>query len=167
MQNVRWMPKTYRLRLTDQLGNRFAVVDDGRGAAIEVLDQRVRGIDAQVMVDRGQEIARAAATVDGVFASFVRRADESTGLDAATGPQVREGAWPMVSSRLLGAGGGTRVANARARLIIDQRRATEFAGDHRPALACPSRVRRCLRSALIPPGHKLPRGIASRRRRDD
>jgi hypothetical protein len=45
-------------------------------------------VDAQVMVERGEEIAWAADTVDGMFAALIRGADKSARGDAAARPDI-------------------------------------------------------------------------------
>ena len=74
--------------LAHQFGNWFPVLNDTRGAAVEVFDKDVGRIDAQVMVDRCQKITGAADAFDGVFAAFIGGSDKASGFDAAAGPDV-------------------------------------------------------------------------------
>ena len=53
-----------------------------------------------MMIDRRKEITGAAGAFDDIFAALIRRADDASGLDAAPGPNIGEGARPMVASGL-------------------------------------------------------------------
>jgi hypothetical protein len=66
---------------------------------------KTAAIDAEVVVNRGEEVAGVAGALDHVFAAFVAGADDAAGLDAATGPDVGEGARPVIAARLQRAGG--------------------------------------------------------------
>ena len=71
-----------------QFRNRFSVLDDPCWAAVEIFDKDVGRIDAQVVVDGCQKIARAADSFDGIFAAFVRGTNEPSCFDAAARPDV-------------------------------------------------------------------------------
>src|SRR5581483_8688052 len=92
--------------------------------------ERVGIIDPQVMVDRRQKVAGAADPFDGVFSAPVSGADKTTRRNAASRPDVREAARPVVTTRLSCTGGGTRIAGPGAGGIADLRRAAKFARDH-------------------------------------
>lgn len=71
-----------------------------RGPAGEVVDRGVLPVNAEVVVECGEEIAGADRTLGGVFAALVARADDAATGDAAAGPEVREDARPVVTARL-------------------------------------------------------------------
>ena len=71
-----------------ELWDRAAIVHDVDGAAVEVVESGLGGIDAEVLVDGGEEIMRAARALDDVFTAFVRGPDDAAGLDATTGPEI-------------------------------------------------------------------------------
>ncbi len=123
-------PVLARTTLGDQLGDGFAVVDDGSGPTIEIFDGDLVVFDAEVLINRCQKIAGTVPMGDGILAEFIGGTDELAALYAAAGPDVGEGARPVIASGLLGAGGRAGVADAGAGLVIDLRRAAEFAGDH-------------------------------------
>src|SRR5690606_30368738 len=112
----------------DQFGDRAPVVDDRRGAAVEGVDEDLGRVDAQVLVDRREEVARRADALDRVFSLFVGRTDDAAGLDAAAGPDVGEGPRPVVAAGLFGARRCAGVAGAGAGLVIDLGGTTELAG---------------------------------------
>ena len=64
------------------------IVDQRRWSAVKVFDKDFRGIDSQMVVDRGQEVIRSADTVDGIFPFAVCCSDESTGFNPAACPDV-------------------------------------------------------------------------------
>ena len=64
------------------------MVDDGCWSAVKVFDENFRRVDAQMVVNRGQEVARATDPFDRILAQFVRAANETTCFDTATGPDV-------------------------------------------------------------------------------
>ena len=66
-----------------QLRDRLAVVDDRRRPAIEIVDHHPRGIDAEVVVDRRQEIPRRAAALGDILPLAIGGPDHAAGLDAA------------------------------------------------------------------------------------
>ncbi len=103
--------------LSHEFGNRLAVVDDRRGAAVEIVDQRVGRIDAKMVIDRREEIARPAAPFDGVFAALVGCADEASCFNATAGPTDSRTPAAMVAAGLNGAGRGAGVARAGARRV--------------------------------------------------
>ena len=123
-------PVLARATLGDQLGDGFAMVDDGSGPTIKIFDGDLVVFDAEVLINRGQKIPGTVPMGDGVLAKLVGGADELAALNTAAGPDVGEGARPVIASGLLGAGGRAGVADACAGLVIDLRRAAEFAGDH-------------------------------------
>src|SRR4051812_4438167 len=112
-----------------QLRNRLAITHQRRGAAVEVVDGDFEGVNAEVLVDGGEEVAGAAGALNDVFAAFVAGADDAAGLDAAAGPDIRKGAGPVVAAGLDGAGGGAGVAGTGAAVEADLGRAAELAGD--------------------------------------
>jgi hypothetical protein len=99
-----------------EFGDGLAVVDDRRRPAGEVFD-RGRDVDSEVVVDGGEKVARAAVAFDDVFAFGVGRADDLAGLYAAAGPEVGEGAGPVVAAGLDGSRGSARGAGRRLSLI--------------------------------------------------
>ena len=64
------------------------MVNDRRWAAVEVLDQRVGGIDSQVMINRCQEISGTADAFDDIFATLVGGSDDLTGADTTASPDI-------------------------------------------------------------------------------
>jgi hypothetical protein len=76
-------------------------------AAVEVVDRAsLGGVDAEMVVDRGEEIvAGVAGALDHVFAAFVAGTDDAAGLDAATGPEIGEGTRPVIAAGLQRASG--------------------------------------------------------------
>ena len=98
-------------------------------------------IDAEVMVDRGEEVAGPHARSTTSSPRLSRRADDAAGLDAAAGPDVRECARPVIAAGLHRAGGSAGVARAGAAVEADLRRAAKLAGDdHEHALVESARV---------------------------
>ena len=74
---------------------------------------------------------RATVPFDHVFTAFIGRADETTGLDAATGPKIGKSARPMIAAWLNRSRRGAGVACPRAGLIVDLGRPSKLAGhDH-------------------------------------
>ena len=124
------IPKLGMSTLPNQFGNRLAVIHDRCRTAVEVLDQGLGVVDAQVMVDGRQEVAGPADPFDGVFAAFVGGADEASGGDPAAGPDVGKAARPVIAAGLHGAGRGAGVAGPGAGGVTDLGRAAEFAGHH-------------------------------------
>ena len=82
-----------------------------------------------MVVDRRQEVTGTTTALDGIFSPFVGRADDSASFESTTGPEVGESTGPMVSSRLLGPGGGTGIPRTGAGGMLDFGRSTEFPGD--------------------------------------
>lgn len=115
--------------LRNQFRNRLSMINDGSRAAVEVIDQRLFRVDAEVMVDRGQEVTWSAASFHDIFTSFVGGADVAPRFDSAAGPKIREGARPVVAAGLDRARRSTRVTGARAGGITDLGRAPEFPGN--------------------------------------
>ena len=70
-------------------------------------------VDAEVVVERGEDFAEGDGAVDGVFAQAVRRADHLAGPHAAAGQQGAADLRPVVA----------------AGVFVDLRRAAEFAPD--------------------------------------
>jgi hypothetical protein len=85
----------------DQLRNRLPLINNRSRTTVEIFDRDVRGIDAQVVVDRRQEISGAADSFDGILAAFVGRSDKASGFDAAASPNVGERSRPVISAGLL------------------------------------------------------------------
>ena len=72
----------------DQFRDRLAVVNYGRWATVEVVNKRLTGINAHVVVDGGQEVAGAADPFNGVFTAFVGGTNETAGLNSTARPNV-------------------------------------------------------------------------------
>src|SRR5262245_38910258 len=115
--------------LTDQFRYGAALIDDGGRPAVEILDCDVSVINAEVVIDSGQEITGATDLIDGILPSFVGSSDKAAGLDAAAGPDVGKRARPMVSAGLQTASRGAGIAGTGAGLIVDFRRASKFTRD--------------------------------------
>src|SRR5690606_28762548 len=103
------------------------MIDDRRRPTIEVLDHRARRIDSQVMVDRGQEVARATDPFDDVLAALIGRSDEPSRFNSATGPDIRERSWPVVATWLHRTGRRAGITLAGAGSVIHLRRTPELA----------------------------------------
>src|ERR671937_2631789 len=76
-----------RARGGRQLGDRLAVPDDVGRPPCAVGQGDLVVVDAEVVVDRGEEVVGADATVQHVLAAAVGGADDPAGGDAATGPE--------------------------------------------------------------------------------
>ena len=76
------------------------MVHDRRRAAVEVLDERPGVVDPEVVVDRRQEVARAAHAVDRVLAARVGGADEPAGGDPAARREIEELARQVLGDRV-------------------------------------------------------------------
>ena len=64
------------------------MIHDRCRATVEVLNERVRGVDAKVMVDRGEEITGRTNTFDGIFAAFVGGTDDAAGFNSTRWEQI-------------------------------------------------------------------------------
>ena len=64
------------------------MIHDRCRSTVEVLDERMRGVDAEVMVDRGEEVTGGTNSFDGIFAAFVGGTDDATGFNSTPGPYV-------------------------------------------------------------------------------
>ena len=64
------------------------MIDDGRRSAIEISNQRLGRVDAQMVVERGQKIAGIANAFDGIFAAIVGSSDKAASFDTAASPDV-------------------------------------------------------------------------------
>ena len=64
------------------------MVDNWRWPSVEVFDHGFGGIDSQVMVNGGEEVAWPADSFDGIFATFVGGTDDPTRFNSTTGPDV-------------------------------------------------------------------------------
>lgn len=69
-----------------QFRDRFAVIDKRRRPAVEIANGRVCRIDAEMMVDRGQEIAGTADAFDRVFGALIGGPDHAARLNSAARP---------------------------------------------------------------------------------
>ena len=87
---------------------------DGNGAAGKVFDENLLRINAQMVVDRGQEIAGPGNAINRVLATLVTGTDDTTGLDTAACPEIGEGTGPMIAPRLNGPGRAARDASPGA-----------------------------------------------------
>ena len=61
-----------RYRVNRLTRDRLPVIDHGSGMPVKIADQRLGGVDSQVVINRGQEVARTADPLDRVLAAFVR-----------------------------------------------------------------------------------------------
>ena len=105
------------------------MVDNRRRPAIEIVDHHPRGIDAEVVVDRRQEIPCRAAALGDILPLAIGGPDHAAGLDAAAGPDVGIGPRPVVAARLFCAGRGAGGPLPCARRILDPWRAAKLTGD--------------------------------------
>ena len=87
------------------------------------------GVDAEMAIDRRQEISGGTSAFDGFFATLVGGPDNPTGWDAAASPEIGEGLMPVVSPWLLGSGGELARAFAGAGTVVDFGRAAKLSGD--------------------------------------
>lgn len=90
------------------------MVDNRGRSAVEVLDRDGRGIDPEVVVDRGEEIAGTTHPLGDIFTAFVGGSNEFAVVDAATRPQVRKGPWPVVATWLHSSRWGTGISGPGA-----------------------------------------------------
>ena len=60
-----------RTTLGDQLGDGFAMVDDGSWPTIEIFDGDLVVFDAEVLINRGQKIAGTVPMGDGVLTELI------------------------------------------------------------------------------------------------
>src|SRR4051812_46614658 len=84
----------------DQLGDGPPVVDDRERPAESVGDGGTLVVDAQVAVDRRQEVVGADAAVGHLLAAAVGGPDDLAGVEAAAGPDHRVGQRPVVAAGL-------------------------------------------------------------------
>ena len=114
-------------RTLDQLSNRLRIVfDEILRPAVQVGERRGVGVDAQVVVERGEHLAERHRPVDRFAAQAVGRADHLPGPHAAAGQQRAVHLRPVVA----------------ARLAVDLRRAAELApDDHRTSSSRPRSCR--------------------------
>ena len=87
------------------------MVEDGDGAAFVMEDSFSR--DAELAIDRGEDIVVMDRSVLRDFGSGVARAENRAGLEVAAGEEHREDSAPVIA----------------ASVLVDLRRAAEF-GDH-------------------------------------
>src|SRR5581483_233660 len=104
-----------------QLGNRTSVIHNRRRSAVEIPDEGVGGIDAEVMINRCKEVAGTANPLDRIFAALIGRADKPPGLQSAAKPDIRIGPRPVIAAGLHRSGGSAGVSSAGARRIINFR----------------------------------------------
>src|SRR5262249_14294248 len=109
--------------LRDELGDRAAVRKGGDRAAGPVSQRDRCGVDPQVLVDRGEEVADPHATARHVGPESVGRADDLTARDAAPAEDQRTRTRPVVAARL-------RHPRDLILGVADLRRAAELAGHH-------------------------------------
>src|SRR5581483_9270838 len=87
------------------------IFDQVLRAAGGVVDERGVHVDAQVVVQRGEDFAVSDRAVGGVFAQAVGGADDLAGTHAAAGHEAATHRGPVVA----------------ARVVVDARRAAELA----------------------------------------
>src|SRR5204862_347194 len=83
-----------------------------RRPAGEVVDRDFLRVDAEMIVDRGEEILRRTVAFDDGFAAFVALADDAAGLNSAAGPQIRKRVRPVFAAGLCTAGGAAGAAGS-------------------------------------------------------
>lgn len=87
------------------------------------------GVDAEVVVERGDEVLDADSAFGGVFASDVGGADDLAGGDAAAAEDERHRAGPVIAAGLHRTGRAAGDAAAGTRRVVDLRSAAEVAAD--------------------------------------
>ena len=107
--------KSARWNRSDLPRNQFThglpAIDEILGAAGEVGQGDAIGVEAQLMVERGEDFAEVDAAIHDFSAESISRADDLTGFHSATGEKGAANLRPVVASSVL----------------VDLRRATELA----------------------------------------
>ena len=90
------------------------MINNGSRSSVEIIQEDLRGVDSQVMIDRCQEVTGTTVPLDNILAARIRCADEPPSLDTTTEPNVAKRSGPVISAGLLGASSGTCVTGAGA-----------------------------------------------------
>src|ERR1043165_1403050 len=85
-----------------QFRNRRAAGQDQVGPSREIRNGNVPGVNAEVAVNRGQEISRSSEPLDDLLPMLVRRANDAPGFDAAPPQKLGKRARPVIAPRLNG-----------------------------------------------------------------
>ena len=64
------------------------MIDDRRRPSVEVSNEGIRGINAKVMINRCEKVSWAAYAFNGIFTTFIRRANHATSLNTTAGPDI-------------------------------------------------------------------------------
>ena len=89
---------TTRRNSPDEFRDWTTVFDEMGRAAGEVLNRHPRRIDAEVVVDRRQEVMGRATAIDHGLGTAVCGPDNLAGPNPAAKPDIREGGRPMVAA---------------------------------------------------------------------
>jgi hypothetical protein len=132
-----WQIRTYRRKLGgskrlyanesgpgDEFGNRSALGQDRNRSARRIGYVAPFKVNAEVLVNRGREVADTDTAIHAIFAETIRGADHLAFRDLAAAEQEGIGMRPMVPARLSD-------ARAAIRCIRDARRPSEITADHK------------------------------------
>jgi len=95
-------------------------------ASGKIGDGDMPGINAEVSIDRGEEIAGRGGPFDDFFSMPIGGAEHAAGLNPAARPQLRKCTRPMIAAGLNGAGGGAGHSSTAAGHRLDAWRSSEF-----------------------------------------
>jgi hypothetical protein len=90
------------------------MIDNWSWSSVEIIDEGCGRVNPEMMINCRQEVACRTSSFDGIFPEFIGGSNDSSGLDASTGPEIRKRSRPVIATRLLGTGGRTRIPGSGA-----------------------------------------------------